>query len=160
MEELLVDTNGISDEGLEELGREMYREIFLNKGKVGELTLHNGDPVVFHEDRYDHAFRCSPNRARNPHSKKAVARDRIERMRWIKAILEGDIDDVECWIVPQQTKDRLYVVWKERYVIWLWSRKEGGWRFSSAYCAGRKDIRGYTRRGVKIKMNEKKMPRD
>lgn len=163
--ELLVDLENLSDDEAEERGRELYAELYLTKGRVGELSLHKGGEVVFFEDRYEHAFRTSQNRIRNPYSKAKVARERIERIRWIKAILEGDVPNTECWLVPAQsgrrTRDRLYVVWENRYVIWLSSRDNGGWKFSSCYEATRQDIRRYTQQGTKIwTVPEKKKPRD
>ncbi len=152
--ELLVDLEDLSDDEAEERGRELYAELYLTKGRVGVLSLHKGGEVVFFEDRYYHAFRTSSDRIRNPYSKAKVARDRIERIRWIKAILEGDVPKTECWLVPSQsgrrTRDRLYVVWENRYVIWLSPRNDGGWKFSSCYSATRQDIRRYTQQGAKI----------
>jgi hypothetical protein len=154
LDELLLNLDGLSDEEAEELGRREYRELYLNRGKFGVLELYKGGEVVFHEDRYEHAFRSSPNRIRNPYSKAKVARDRIERIRWIRAIIQGEVPKTECWAVAPQSRrpgrDRLYVVLANRFVVWLFPRKDGGWKFSSAYSTTAQDIQRYTRGGTQV----------
>jgi len=91
-----------------------------------------------------------PDRARNPYSKARVAVDRIARVKWIKEILMGNIVGTECWHVrPQSGRnhplDRPYVHWAYGYVVWLQPRKDGGWRFSSAFPAPQAEIARFTR---------------
>jgi len=154
LENLLLNLNGLSDEEAEVLGRNEYQALYLNRGKVGVMELYRGGEVIFHEDRYEHAFRSSPDRIRNPYSKAKVAKDRIERIRWIQAILQGRVPKTQCWLVPSQSgrreRDRLYVVWENKYIIWLMPRRDGGWKFSTAYNAATQDIKRYTQQGTQM----------
>ena len=154
LEELLINLDGLSDEEAEDLGRHEYRDLYLNRGKIGVLELYKGGEVVFHENRYEHAFRTSQDHRGNPYSKTVVARDRIEKMRWIRAIIAGEVPKTECWLVPARPgksgRDRIYVVWENRYVVWFSARDKGGWMFSTAYSATGQDIRRYTSRGSQL----------
>lgn len=159
LKELLFDISDLSDEEAFDEGRRIYDAEYVRS----DIRLYNDDKVIFHKDRYDHAFRTSPNRARNVYSKKKIALDRIKKIRWIKEVLAGNVEGSECWFVcpkdgNRRERDRLMVVWDYRYVIWLNPRKDGNWRFSSAYPTSAGDIRRYTRGGTKAW--EKKLPRD
>ena len=157
LNEITVDLNYLSDDEAFDEGRSIYEDEYVG----ADIKLYNDEKVIFHKDRYEHAFKTSPDRARNPYSKKKVARDRIEKIHWIKEVLAGNVDSSECWhIWPKEgnrrNQDKLMVVWDFRYVIWLWPRKNGGWKFSSAYQASSQDIRRYIQGGRK--KWEKKCP--
>jgi hypothetical protein len=150
LEDLLFDISDLSDEEAFDEGRRIYEDEYAG----ADIHLYNGDKVIFHKDRYDHAFMTSRDRARNPYSKKIIALDRIEKIRWIKEVLAGNVEGSQCWCVwpkegNRRERDRLMIVWDHRYVIWLNPRKDGGWRFSSAYQASAQDIRRYTQGGTK-----------
>jgi hypothetical protein len=152
LDELLISLEGLTDEEADERGRREYSSVYLNRGKFGVMQLFKGDEVVFHGDRYEHAFRTSPDRIRNHYSKTKVARDRIERMRWIKAVIQGEVPGTQCWAVTPASKrpgrDRLYVVLANKFVVWLMQREDGGWKFSTAYTATAQDIKRYTQGGT------------
>ena len=123
--------------------------------------MHQGGKVVFYEDRFDHAFFSSPNRARNPYSKTKLALDRIERMAWIGSIIRGEIPGAECWEVTphdgrQHPRDRALVLWQPGFIIWLWpTNTEGVFKFSSAYPVPSAELARYTRGGRKLWKVEK-----
>jgi hypothetical protein len=163
---ILLDIDTLSDEEAYEYGEQQFQALFLGTNSVGQLELPDDPPVFFYKDRYYHAFRSSADRAKNPYSKAKIARDRIERIRWIKEILLRTVPGTECWHVKPQSGrnhplDRLYVHWDYGYVIWLQPRQDGqGWRFSSAYPVPKSEIGRYTRGGKLQFRVEKKLPRD
>lgn len=120
------------------------------------LYTHDGQLVIFHKDRFDHAFYTSKDRARRPYDKDVVDMKRVIRARWIHALITGGVANSECWECPsketgrREPPDRLYIIWDEGYVIWLHPRSEGGWRFSTAYCAPIAEIKKYCQGGKKI----------
>lgn len=152
LESLKVDLSGLSDEEAEQRGLDLFLSEFFEEGTFrGEFGLHDGQKVVVFQDRYEHAFKTSKDRSRRPYAKDEIARNRIERVRWIKPALQGKISGTECWLVPdRRKKQRLYIIVDEQYLIWLEERKDGGWKFSSAYCVMRQDIQRYRSSGVKI----------
>jgi len=154
LESLKVNLAGLADDEAAREGLRLYAQEFFPNGEFrSTLSLHDGQPVVFFQDRYEHAFQTSPDRVRHPYSKSRVAVERIERMKWIKPVLQGKVEGTQCWLVldpVQRQRKRLYVVVNEQYIIWLEERRDGGWKFSTAYCAGKQDIQRYTQGGVKI----------
>ena len=151
LNDLYVDVEKLNDEESDLLGKKLFCEQFLNQGKRGVFILHDGSEVFFFEDRYEHAFHTSCDRIRKPYSKLKIARDRISRVKWIKPIIQGKIAGTECWeVYSHQNKQRLYIIYAKKYLIWLESRKDGKWKFSTAYTVNASDIRRYTARGRKI----------
>jgi len=151
LDELHINLDDLNDSAVDSLGMNLYREEFFSEKFVGVLDLHDGKKVVFFEDRYTHAFHTSEDRIRKPYGKSKVAKERIARIKWIKPILKGEINGTECWqIWGHDNRQRLYIVYNERYVIWLESRKDGNWKFSSAYVTGESDIKRYKAKGQKI----------
>ncbi len=149
---LLLDLEDLSEDEAFTEGRRGFESLYIQSEHAGTIPLHGGGTATFYKDRYDHAFRTSPDRARNPYSKARVALDRIARVKWIKEILVGNVVGTECWHVrPQSGRnhplDRLYVHWAYGYVVWLQPRKDGGWRFSSAFPAAQAEIARFTRGG-------------
>jgi len=157
----------MSDEEAEDVTFQEYAKLYLDretrKGMVGELQAHDGDTVVFTEWRFEHAFFTSRHKTTRQYNKGKFDRDRACRIRWIGWLIKGTISSVEyCHIPDRNRRDpsgrimvkRLYVLWEERYLIWLEPRFTGGWWFSSAYVESRgwnyirKLIRGCVRKKV------------
>jgi hypothetical protein len=157
LNDLLLDFSGLTDEEAMVQGEDLYfREFISRNNRSGSIIAHDGEVVIFYGDRYHHAFHTSHDRARNPYSKAKVARDRIERLNWIRPIVEGKVANTECWDVPLDSPrpfpgKRLYICWEEGYIIWLEPRTAGGFRFSSAYGGlSGGEISRYTRCSRKI----------
>ncbi len=135
----LLQTVEGSDDEVEAKARASFGKLYCGGRFRGEVPMYQGGKVIFFEDRFDHAFFTSPDRARRAYSKAKLARDRIERMAWIGAMIRGAIPGVECWeVVPHQgrqhPRDRALVLWQPGYVVWLWpTNAEGVFKFSSAY---------------------------
>jgi hypothetical protein len=152
LQQLLTPVCG-SDAEVEAMAEELFCQTYCDGGFRGELDMHGGGKVVFFNDRFHHAFHTSYDRARNPYSKAKLALDRIERMRWIGAMISGEIPGTECWEIPPKTgrqhpRDRVLVIWNPGYVVWLWpQRNEGEWKFSSAYPVPPAEIQRELRRG-------------
>lgn len=160
LDDLLLDLSGFaSDEEIYEFGEKIYGKEFLNyNGRSGQIITHDQEPVKFFGDRYFHAFRTSKDRARLPYDKSVVAVDRIQRIYWIKPLIEGRIQNSECWEVPLDMPPntrpfpgkRLYVLWETCYHIWLEPLRKGGFKFSSAYASSRSDLGRYIENARKI----------
>lgn len=63
--ELLEDVGGLHGGELLEKGCELYRDLYLTKGRFGVEKTHDGQVLLFHEDRFEHVFRrrvtsCAP----------------------------------------------------------------------------------------------------
>jgi hypothetical protein len=147
----------VSDKSQEEILEEatslFHEEFFKGDENRGSFIMQSNQTVYFFRDRFEHAFFTSSNRSRHPAAKDKLALDRVERLLWIKPVLMGLVEGTECWQVTatnDRRLQRLYIVVHDAYVIWLESRKDGAWKFSSAYCAGRSDIQRYTQGGVRI----------
>jgi len=152
---LLVDVAGLSQTELEQLAQGLFRQLYVGIGRCGDhCTTHDGHPVVFWADRADHAFRISDDWARYPHRKNVVDPQRVARIRWIGEIIAGRVQGTGCWEIPKPGSTtgpkRLYAVFPAQYVVWLEPRKQGGWKFSSAYPASRDYIRRKAKTGRKI----------
>lgn len=160
----MLDFSQVEDEDLAAKGREAYRNLYLNKGKVGVHLSHDQEDVVFHEDRFDHAFYAKRDKWSLAKDRSMPDESRLERMPWIGPLIAGAIEGSEAWEVPSPTgrrrpPNRLYILWDEKYVVWLEPRCEGGWKFSSAYVKTRGQIRDHCRGGTKI-WEKRKVPRD
>lgn len=157
---LLVDISALNDFEAEAEGERCYqREFITRNGKSGTVTAHDGAEVKFFANRYHHAVHTSHDRARQAYAKNKVARDRIERLRWIKPLLEGRVADFECWEVPLKVPEegirwfpgkRLYVSWGHCFIVWLEPLRAGGFKFSSAYPVPQTEIGRYTSRARKL----------
>ncbi|MGV3774106.1 MAG: hypothetical protein ACO1QB_14490 [Verrucomicrobiales bacterium] len=153
LKELLLDLSGLTEEEAYQKGEAVFRTVYTLVSTKGSIRDYLGNNVEFHLDRYHHGFRTSPDRAQRAYSKDKIAIERIERIYWIKAILQGEIIGTECWLVrPKEGRihplDRAFVVWNPGYIIWLWPRKdENAWRFSSAYPVPPQELRRYLRGG-------------
>lgn len=160
LESLWQDLSALSEKEAEQYGESLYHQEFLiYHGVSGMFTAHDGETVKFFEDRCHHATHTSSDRARRPLAKDKVAVDRIERLLWIKPIIEGRVVDIECWEVPLKVPEegfrcfpgkRAYVSWIYGYIIWLEPLRNGGFKFSSAYVLNNSEISSYTKRARKI----------
>jgi len=113
---------------------------------------------VFYEDRFEHAFYKSIDKANRQFNKGEFDWLRAARIRWIAFAIQGKASGVECWLVPHHhTINRMYLLREEKYVVWLIPRKTNGWKFSTAYIAGPQDIRRYCRQG-RILWTQKNIP--
>jgi len=169
---LLLDLSGLSDEEAEEVTYQEYIKLYTDQkthgGRIGLRKTHDGEEVIFFEDRFGHAFFTSAQKTSRQYAKDEFQRNRASRVRWIGPIIQGDIGDTECWrIFPHQRyhsntnmPSRLYILWDEKYLVWLEPRKSGSWWFSSAYVAerGKNYISDITRNGICFWRN--KIPRD
>ncbi len=155
LQALLLDFSSVADENLAAEGAAAYATHYLNKGKFGIHVCHDGDEVVFHGDRFNHGFYDKPDRWSLTKSTDLPDESRLERMRWIGPLLRGEVEGSECWHVPspagrRRPPNRLYIIWREAYVLWLEPRQAGGWKFSSAYVKRRGKIRDYCYGGSRI----------
>src|ERR1700733_14835124 len=101
LETLWQDLSALSEDEAEKHGESLYHEEFITQqGRSGMLTAHDGETVKFFSDRCHHATHTSKDRARQAYSKDKIALDRIERLLWIKPIIEGKVAEIECWEVP------------------------------------------------------------
>ncbi len=146
-------SNKSPEEMVSEARRRFQEEFFQGEGARGDFMMEEGQRVFIFQDRFEHAFFTSSNRSRHQLAKDKPDPDRMERLLWIKPVLMGLVEGTECWLVTSKNDrrpQRLYVVVQDSYVIWLESRPDGAWKFSTAYCAGRSDIKRYTEGGVRI----------
>lgn len=165
LDALLLNLDGLTEAQIENIGRNEYKQLFIHGDRFGVHRLHDGSEAIFWLDRFDHAFWTSPNRSRNPYSKTRLAVERIERIRWIAAVMSGSVPQSECWHVPgdggrRRPPNRLYVAWPKNYVVWFEPRDERGWKFSSAYAASAPEIRRYCYGGGKVWTWGRNVPRD
>uniref|UniRef100_UPI003F714944 hypothetical protein n=1 Tax=Shinella sp. TaxID=1870904 RepID=UPI003F714944 len=135
----LLDLANMTTEECYEFGKAIYASDYLSGKERGSLKTHDGLDVVFYADRYEHAFRTSPDRARLAYDKSKFAIDRIERIHWIKELLLKSDEQFACKEkTPPPRWKRAYYCYNHCYVVWLEPLKvvEGrpsGWKFSSAY---------------------------
>lgn len=158
---LLLDFAKLSDEEAEATAYEEYLAFYMDretpKGMKGVRKTHDGEEVLFFEDRFDHAFFTSAYKTSRQYHKGKFVRYRGMRVRWIGEIVRGNIDGSECWWIPDPDRRdsagqiivrRLYVLWHENYIIWVDPLETGKWKFSSAYWASKQYIRQITSRGT------------
>jgi hypothetical protein len=157
--ELWLELGGLTEEEAVQETRREYERLYLDKGRppkrLGIRNTHDSREVIFFEDRFKHAFFKSSHPISRSHLKDVFAWDRAERVRWIGPLIAGTLSDSECWLVPpkgnrryhtRRLPNRLYILWRERYVVWLEPLRSGAWKFSSAYPAGG-DVRRYCQAG-------------
>jgi len=157
---LFLDWSSLSAEEAYAEGETIFHEDLISRnGRSGVITAHDGEEVKIFADRFFHAFRTSSDRARRPLAKDKIAIDRLERIRWIRPIIEGKVSESECWEVPLRVPEegkrpfpgkRLYVSWSLQYLIWLEPLRNGGFKFSTAYVAPRAEIAAYVDRARKL----------
>jgi hypothetical protein len=155
----LLDLSSISDVEAEKLTHQEYVKLYMDrqtrKGKIGIRKTHDGEDVLFNEWRFDHAFFESAYKTSRKYNKGKFSRSRACRIRWIGEVIAGNIKGCECYEIPDLNRrdpmgkvmiKRLYVLWEERYFVWLEPHQKGGWWFSSAYIDTRS--RSYIKRNI------------
>jgi len=154
-----------ADEELAAFGLEQYRGLILNKGSLGVHTTHDGHDAFFWHNRFEHAFYQANSRANWGISKDAPSRSRIAKMPWIIPVISGAIEGVECWSVPGRkdvhppSRNRLYILWRKGYLVFLEPYGEKRWRFSTAFPTAMNQIRDqFCRGGAKIWPYKEKAP--
>ncbi|HEX8288033.1 MAG TPA: hypothetical protein VF556_08560 [Pyrinomonadaceae bacterium] len=146
--ELLTDLSNLTDEDVEKVGRDLYKELFLDNEEIGVRKCHDNEDAVFYKERFDHAF--FKTKDRNSHIKIEIDKGRVARIKWILPMIQGGIANSEYWHITEKfLEKRLYANFGLGYVVWLW-RGSGEWTFSSAYTAEPNQIRRYTKGGKKI----------
>ena len=155
---LLLDLSGLSDEEAKIVTRREYINLYMDRQTrtclIGVRITHDNQRVIFYEDRFEHAFSTSFERAYSQMKKDKFDRSRAARIRWIGQVIQGCIEGVEFCHVPTGSQrnhsgkirtKRLYILGEENYLIWLEPRKENEWKFSSAYVANKAYIQRITR---------------
>lgn len=152
LKSLLVD---IAQTPVEEVARVafvLYAELYLNKGRFGVHSTHDGHDLLFHGDAFEHAFYTTSDWRCHPDRKDVVRMGSIERMRWIGPLVRGEVPGSACFEVPSPTgryrpPNRVYAIFASPFVVWLEPRQKIGWKFKSAYPLSIEEIRKYTNRG-------------
>lgn len=148
---LLVSTLFMTPGRMRDLAQSLYEEHYV---KVGSHATHDGQPVIFFRDRFEHAFFRSFNFVAAKGRKNEIDQQRVERIMWIGELIKGAIPQSECLRIPNERAgrpcNRLYIIKSECYVVWLEPLKSGGWRFSSAYKPLAHQIKGYRKSGTLI----------
>jgi hypothetical protein len=154
LQNLLLNLDGLSDEEVEKLGSDTYKEVYITERTRGIIEAHDGDQVFFWSGRFSHAFYKATNWQTYNTQKNSIDRARVASMRWIKEFLSGNVPNSECWSIPNDGKPdkRLYASFAVGYVVWLEPREDDdGWTFSTAYHAPSSTIRGYVKqKGAKL----------
>ena len=69
---LLEDVSGLSGDDLFEKGFSLYSDLYLTKGRIGVEQTHDGQVLIFHEDRFEHAFQTTSDKLCSPERKDTV----------------------------------------------------------------------------------------
>ena len=146
LEKLVVNLAGLSDQEIEQKGRDLFNRLYMTTNQRGIHKAHDGEAVYFWKRRFDHAF-YEPTNWRESGTKTVIAKARVARIKWIAEMIAGKVPDSECWLIPEpgNPSKRLYVSFAKGYLVWLEPYNEG-WKFSTAYNARREKIRTYTKR--------------
>jgi hypothetical protein len=152
LRERLLAVDGLDAACLEQKGRELYEELYLDTNGYGIRQTHDCQTLLFYANQFDHAFFTSSDRLCHPERKDILRPGSIERIRWIDGIVNGYVEGSACFEVPSPTgrfrpPNRLYAVYCHPFVVWLEPRKESGWKFASAYPCSIEEIHKYTRGG-------------
>jgi hypothetical protein len=140
---LLLDLTGLDDTAIEALGIKTYNDLYLQTAQRGIHKAHDGESVYFYKNvGTGHALHKTISQ-----NKDTICPLRVERVKWIKEFICGNVADSECWLVPDKRgfDKRLYASFRHGYVIWLSPRDDGGWNFKSAYPASTETIRRYVK---------------
>lgn len=152
LSDLLVSIEGMDLEAMAIMGRDLYRELYLHQGHFGLHETHDRQVLIFHADRFDHAFYTTSDRICHPERKDVLRQGSIARIRWIAELVAGRVPGSACFEVPSPTgrcrpPNRLYAVYETPYVVWLEPRMRGGWKFATAYPLSIEEIRKYSTGG-------------
>lgn len=127
LEEMLVDCGA---DGAD-MGRRLYAEIYLNRGYFGLHRTHDGDLLLYHKQQFEHAFYTTSDRWGHPDRKDVLRVVSVQRIRWIDALVRGQVVGSACFHVPSPTgrirpPNRLYAIYATPFVVWLEPRRESG----------------------------------
>lgn len=134
LDELLIDLSKIPEENLEEFARNLYHELYITKGNQGILDCHDGEEVKFWDTRFDHAF-FTPKNFHLTTEKQIIDKRRVERMKWIGALIKGEVPNSQCWLITEGRTKRMYITAAKGFIVWLEPKSAGLWTFSTAYTA-------------------------
>src|SRR5690349_9860746 len=127
---LLIPLEELDDQEVEELGRRIYAELYLDNATLGVRLMHTGEEVLFWADRFDHACFKATGWRTYSHEKNAIDRGRVARLRWIGEVVAGKVPNSACWQVEHGYKppNLIYVVNGFNYLVWVESTNKGGWK--------------------------------
>src|SRR6267142_2806182 len=116
LEHLLVDLKALDHTQIQDLGRNLYAELYLNRGHFGIHRTHDNAVLIFHKNQFDHAFFTTSDRMVHPERKDVLRKASVERIRWIEPVVTGRIVGSACFEVPSPTgrnkpPNRLYAVY-------------------------------------------------
>lgn len=132
LDDLLIDLSDVPEDELEHFARNLYRETYITSGNYGLFKCHDGETVKFWDSRFDHAF-YTPKNWQYTTEKQVLDKRRVERLKWIGALICGAAPNSACWLIEQNLTKRLYTVVPKGYLVWLELHREGFWTFSTAY---------------------------
>jgi hypothetical protein len=163
LKSLLVDLTGLALDEIERLGRQLYAQLYLTHGHYGIHQTHDGQPLIFHERQFEHAFFTTSDYRCHPDRKDVLRPVSIARIHWIGQLVSGFVPGSACFHIPSPRETgrppkRLYAVFETPFVVWLEPRKEIGWKFSSAYPLSIEEIRKYSRGGSTVWKWKEKAP--
>jgi hypothetical protein len=160
---LVIDLGGLNTEAIEQLGYQLYQELYLNYGHYGIHRTHDDQKLIFHGRQFEHAFYTTSDYRCHPDRKDVLRTVSLERIRWIGHVVSGRVPGSACFEIPSRPETkrppkRLYAVFSSPYVVWLEPREDGGWKFSSAYPLSIEEIHKYCRGGRTIWKWTRKTP--
>lgn len=144
LNDLLIDISQVADENLEEFAQNLYRELYITDETFGLHQCHDGELVKFWDSRFKHAFFNTID-YRLSSEKKIVDKRRVERMKWIGALIGGNAIGSQCWLIQKERRQRCYMINAKNFVVWLEPLDGGGWWFSTIYTPDTNQMYRYTR---------------
>ncbi len=153
--QLKEDFSGLDLAQAEHKGRELFRELYLDGEKpFGIRRTHDQETVIFHlraQFGFEHSFFTSSDLIGHPYRKDVLDLSRLERIRWIGPLIQGEIEGAEYrretfWRKGKPFHKRLYLIREERYLVWLEPHMRGGWKFATAYVAKQSALDDYSRK--------------
>jgi len=133
---------------VESTGRGLYRELYLSPNETyGIVKTHDGLNVYFHPDVFDYAF-YGRSQWEISTVKDVIDRGRVERIKWIKEFISGNVSNSQCWAIPvsKTALKRLYLSVNPGYVVWINPRADKqSFNFRNAYPADPPRVWEYAR---------------
>jgi hypothetical protein len=148
LKSLLIAVHRVDRPVVEATGKRLYKQLYLTDGVRGIIKTHDGLDVHFHLDSYEYAF-YTRSQWEISNLKDIIDKGRVERVRWIKEFIAGNVTNSRCWTIPvgkAGAKKRLYFSIAPGYVVWLNPRSDQiSWSFKTAYPGDPPRIWEYTR---------------
>jgi hypothetical protein len=144
---LKLDLWGMDLEAVESMGRSEYRELYLTTARQGICKTHDGKDVYFYPDLFDYGF-FTVSEWKISSTKDIIDITRVERIRWIKEFIGGNVANSQCWAIPvsRTATKRLYCSQSVGYAVWLNPRSDKEtFKFRTAHPAEAGRIWDYTR---------------